>query len=354
VERPRREAALKKRSYYDDDQELPEEEEVYPGPAADAPRGDVDTSAARPLATHKLHKNVHKPSGAAASSKTAPSSRSGRVFNSSAASAPHNMASNSHSTLERDMSQWRGHQENLEQHHASPPEVHYHSMCDTGSNEHANNALLNCMSAHANYGSDYGAMMPSNLSHLYGGAMEEGALDEMHLDGPEQEARWLQKTFDDMYNSAGKGGEQSHASVLHHDDHRAGHSDDKSESTPRASPGIFKMEHDGTSDSQCSRNVNGHGQTNAALHEVPAGEDKSRTSPAIFKMDHNGMSDLQCSSSWQQGCSESGGGISWEHTQFSSTHDSDFGGCFSQNVCLQSRSAQQEGPQKCIVMYHYV
>jgi hypothetical protein len=335
VERPRREAAMKKRSYYDDEQEVQENEEAH---QTEAMRGHVaaERPTSRPLAAHKVQKTMSKPSGGASSSEAAPSDRAEHLFSPSAA---HGMASHPHLTSARDM--WREYHgsENREYNHLSS-ETHCHR--DTGSNEHENHVMLCGMSGPANYASEYSAMTSGNLhlSHLYGGAMDENSLDEMHLDAPEQEARWLRQTFENMYNTAAKG--QSHSNVSQDAP------PDNEKLILRTSPAIFKMDHDGKSDWECSTK-DSHC---SVLQALPAGDDKLGTSPAIFKMENSGMSELQCPSAWQQGCSDAG--MSWEQSLSSSTghtHDSDFG-CFFQHA--QSRPTAQDGPQKCTVMYHYV
>jgi hypothetical protein len=263
---------MKRRNYYDEEHE---EEELY---QTEATPGSVERLRPQQQSVQKAHKDVRKHVGAAASSNDA-----GGFFNSTA------VASNPHFALQRDM--WSEQQGSRDHEHCHlQSEMHYHS--DTGAREHADHEML-C--GHTNYTQDYNAVMPLTLHHPDGCTSEESFLDESHLGAPEQEARWLRRTLETMYNPPAKG---------------------------------------------CSPHDNA----------------KSRVSPALFKTEHDGLSDAQNQRSWQQECS--GGGSNWDQTQFApmmpmAAFDSEFGR-YSLPHMTMPRPNLQEGPPKCTVTYHYV
>jgi hypothetical protein len=268
---------MKKRNYYDEDQEEEDADQT------DATTTDhAERQAPHPRLVQKALKNTHTPSSCA------PSNKPGAFVNCTAT-----VPSNSHFAIQRDM--WReqhgddDHEHHHHHHHHIHSEMQYHS--DAGSRDHADHVML---SGHSNYPTDYNAVMSLTLHHPYGCSTDESFLDESHLGAPEQEARWLKKTFETMYSPTVKEG--CHSSLPQDDN--------------------------GT---------------------------KSRTSPALFKMEHDAMSgDTQGSRAWQQGCLSEG--MAWDQAQFmmqTPTFDSDMGR-------YPPRPAPQEGPQKCTVMYHYV
>jgi hypothetical protein len=285
MERPRREAAMRRRSYAFGDDDDEQEEEAQKAEISTPGEEECQTPQTVPDTKHPAahHSSFGKPKATGFAAM--------ECHKAGAAAVPPN--EETQAPLDRDM--WGEPQASHDQENGQlQADMHYRS--DADAEEDADHLMLGGIYGHMNYAADGDAAAMSSHD-VCGNATEEMILDEMNLGSAElDEARWLRKTYETVYNPAAR---------------------------------------------------------SRALQAL-TGDSKLRTSPLVTKLDYERGNDMSCTKSWQQGCG--GGDAAWkQHTSLSAMApmlDSDFGSYFLPPQ--QPKSMWTEGPRKCTVMYDYV